>query len=109
MLANVLLLVRPELAGRTVLIVEGNQVVRLLRSSGEGRTGLSLVGKPGDLLSLLPTVGDAEGVITEGLRYPLRDETLYLGQARGVSNEFDAGVAGVSLRRGMLLAIHTIT
>ncbi len=89
MLANVLLLTRPELAGLDVTIVDGHETVRLLR--GDRRNAIvELAGAPGDLLSLLPVGGDAEGVTTEGLLYPLRDETLYLGRARGVSNVFTA-------------------
>ena len=90
MLANVLLLARPDLAGRDVMLVEGNQVLRALRGTGAAPGLLELAGAPGDLLTLLPIGGDAEGITTEGLRYPLRDETLFLGQARGVSNVFDA-------------------
>lgn len=109
MLANVLLLTRPELAGLDVALVDGNETVRLLR--GDRRGGaiarLDLAGAPGDLLSLLPLEGDVEGVTTEGLLYPLHDETLHLGQARGLSNVFTAPGAAVTLRRGLLLAIHT--
>ena len=58
------------------------------------------VALPGDLLSLLPLGGDAIGVTTEGLQYPLHDETLFLGQARGVSNVFTGSRAAITLRRG---------
>jgi thiamine pyrophosphokinase len=68
---------------------------------------LALTGAAGDLLSLLPLGGDAAGVTTAGLAYPLRDETLYLGQARGISNVFEGVEAQVWLRDGMLLVIHT--
>jgi thiamine pyrophosphokinase len=108
MLANILLLVRPELASVEVTIVEGQESVRLLR--GETQDGepasLTLSGKPGDQLSLLPVGGDAVGVATEGLVYPLRDETLFFGQARGVSNLFATATARVSLRSGLLLVIQ---
>jgi thiamine pyrophosphokinase len=58
-------------------------------------------------LSLLPVGEDAAGVTTRGLAYPLRDETLYLGQCRGVSNVFESTTVQVWLRTGLLLAIHT--
>jgi len=103
LLANVLLLARPELVGTDVLIADGPETVRLLR----GMTDLELMGQPGDLLSLLPVGGDAEGVTTRGLFYPLRDETLFLGQARGISNVFVETRPRISLRRGLLLVIHT--
>jgi thiamine pyrophosphokinase len=110
MLANVLLLARPELNGLDVTIADGAETVRLLRGyrHSPGRVAhLELAGAPGDLLSLLPVGEDAVGVITEGLLYPLHDETLFLGQARGVSNVFTAPRVAVALRGGLLLVIHT--
>jgi thiamine pyrophosphokinase len=65
-----------------------------------------LQGSPGELVSLLPLHGPAEGVVTEGLRYPLQGETLAPGSSRGVSNVFAAPSARVTLERGVLLAIR---
>jgi thiamine pyrophosphokinase len=107
-LANVLLLARPELAGLDVRIVEGRQTLRLLRGGTVVHPAhLALAGSPGDLLSLLPLGGDAVGATTAGLAYPLRNETLYFGQARGVSNVFEETEAHIWLKEGMLLVIHT--
>jgi thiamine pyrophosphokinase len=112
LLANVFLLARPDLRGRDVRISDGPETVRLLwGASGEGQaaapTALEVCGAPGDLLSLLPLGGDAEGVSTEGLLYPLADETLHAGRGRGVSNVLLGPVARVMLRKGMLLVTHT--
>lgn len=109
MLANILLLARPELTGIPARILEGATAIRLLRGPAEDGTPaeMALHGLTGDLLSLLPIGGDAVGVTTEGLCYPLRDETLYLGQARGVSNVFETATPRVRLRTGVLLVIHT--
>jgi thiamine pyrophosphokinase len=109
MLANVLLLARPELTGRRVTLADGRESIRLLRGDGSSPAHLELSGAPGDLLSLLPLAGDADGVTTEGLQYPLHDETLFLGQARGISNVFSGSRAGITLRRGLLLVVHIIT
>ena len=111
LLANVLLLARPDLAGRRVTLADGRESIRLLRQRGgeAAPAHLELLGTPGDLLSLLPLGCDAVGVTTEGLQYPLHDETLFLGQARGVSNVFTAARADIALRRGLLLVIHTVT
>lgn len=102
LLANVLLLARPDLAGLDVVIADGRETVRLLRGPG----GLTLRGAAGDLLTLLPLGGDAAGVTTRGLAYPLQDETLYLGRGRGVSNVFVAEAAEISLRQGALLVVQ---
>ena len=116
MLANVLLLARRELIGVEAVIADGAQTLRLLRGDAAQRGNaaqtaegacLALAGAPGDLLTLLPLAGDAEGVSTAGLLYPLADETLFFAQARGVSNVFDAATARIWLRRGLLLVIHT--
>ncbi|MCX6027955.1 MAG: hypothetical protein NT169_01475 [Chloroflexi bacterium] len=88
----------------------GLRLGRCPRQSGGLRYGaahLALTGTQGDLLSLLPIGGDAVGVTTAGLAYPLRDETLYFGQARGVSNVFEGAEAEVWLREGMMLVIQT--
>ena len=53
-------------------------------------------GAPGSTVSLLPFGGDADGVTTDGLVYPLADESLALGSARGVSNVI--GVANDQIR-----------
>lgn len=104
LLGNVFLLARPDLTGRDVYIADGAEVVRLLRGPG----GRSFAGRPNDLLSLLPLGDDAVGVTTLGLLYPLYDDTLYLGESRGISNVFTASEASVYLREGMLLITHIL-
>jgi len=109
LLANVLLLTRPDLVGRDIVLVDGAETIRLLVGLGpDGAPAhLALSGKAGDLLTLLPLGADAEGVSTAGLHYPLADETLFEGRARGVSNVFVGTHARVTLRRGRLLVIQT--
>lgn len=65
-----------------------------------------MTGEPGELVSLLPLHGAVEGVVTEGLVFPLRHETLEPGSTRGVSNVFAAPEAHVALERGVLLAVR---
>ncbi len=101
-LANLLLLALPVLAGREVVIAAGAWTVRCLH----GGVTATFHGQPGDTLSLLPLGGDAVGVITRGLTYPLCGETLHFGLTRGVSNEFDGEIATVSLRAGLLWCLH---
>ncbi|MER3418849.1 MAG: thiamine diphosphokinase, partial [Chloroflexota bacterium] len=67
---------------------------------------LDLPGRVGALVSFLPFSGDAVGITTEGLRYPLRDELLRLGPARGISNVRLTPTASVTLRAGRLLVIE---
>jgi len=101
-LSNIYLLALPELKGRDVRLVAGNQEAWLMHP---GETIIS--GAKGDTLSLVPLDGMVEGVETEHLYYPLRAETLTFGPARGVSNVMTADRAIVRSRRGELLIIHT--
>jgi thiamine pyrophosphokinase len=101
-LANLLLLTLPRLAGVVVRIVAGGEEAILVHGGG----ALVLDGAPGDVVSLLPLGGDARGVTTAGLAWPLRGETLPFGYSRGVSNEMTAAAARVELEAGYLLAIH---
>jgi len=101
-LANLLLLAMPALEGRDVRFADGAWTIRMIRP---GRA-LRLDGQPGDRLSLIPLGGEAEGVTSTGLAYPLDEETLHFGPARGVSNVFEEAAITVSLRRGRLWCFH---
>jgi thiamine pyrophosphokinase len=100
LLGGLLVLAADWLAGVRVDAQIGAAAVHVIR--GE-RT---LVGEPGELVSLLAVHGPAAGVVTEGLVYTLRDETLVLGSTRGVSNVFAERVARVALGRGVLLGVR---
>ena len=104
-LANLLLLALPVLTGHEVVIAAGEWTVRCLR----GGEMVTFHGQPGDTLSLVPLGGDAVGVTTYGLAYPLRDETLFFGPARGVSNVLADETATVSLRTGLLWCFNVST
>jgi thiamine pyrophosphokinase len=64
-------------------------------------------GAPGDTVSLLAWGKPAEGIVTSGLQYPLKAETLSPYLTRGVSNVMTAEKATVSLTSGLLLCVHT--
>ena len=100
-MANVLLLAGFDSV--PIKIVDGPSVCWLVK--GPGNTAID--GQVGDLLSLLPLTGDAGGIRTSGLYYPLQGETLYFGKPRGVSNVLTQEHAEVSLERGLLLVIHS--
>jgi thiamine pyrophosphokinase len=103
-LANVLLLSRPELAGMRVTLLDNANEVALLR----GGEHWDWTGAPGELVSLLPLGGPAEGVWTRGLRWPLRGDRLEAGSTRGVSNEAVAAAVEVRLAAGQLLVTRAL-
>lgn len=101
-IANILLLTHPDFSDLPIKLIDGDQVVRLLRP------GMNpIVGARGDTVSLIPLGGAAEGITTRQLQYPLWDETLRLGPARGISNVMLADTANVKLTGGLLLLVHT--
>jgi thiamine pyrophosphokinase len=112
-LANAWLLGHPVLGGRTAILLDASTRVRLLSSPSEGSAGTIrraeaiLAGAPGGLVSLFPFGEDAVGVTTDGLAYPLQDEPLRAGPARGLSNVRIGTEARVSLRAGRLLIVET--
>jgi thiamine pyrophosphokinase len=97
---SLLLLGSERFAGLELDALVGDALVHVVRSA---RT---LHGTPGELLTLLPLGGAAEGVTTSGLEYPLDGETLGSGSTRGVSNVFTSAEAGVTVAEGILLAIR---
>lgn len=103
MLANLYLLAMPALRARLVRIVDGRQTLWLI---GPGQHRID--GAPGDTLSLIPLTPEAAGITTQGLQYPLRGESLYIGAARGVSNVLLGSEAQVTLGAGQLFVVHTV-
>jgi thiamine pyrophosphokinase len=102
-ISNIYLLSLPLFEGRDIKLVAGKQALWLARAGTH-----EIVGAAGDTISLIPLNGTARGVRTEALYYPLHDEDLYFGPARGVSNVMNGERAAVTLREGVLLVIHTI-
>ncbi len=102
-LSNVYLLALPELNGRDVRLMARAQEAWL---AYPGATVID--GAPGDTVSLLPLTGVVSGIRTENLYYPLRNEQLVFGPARGISNVLEAERARVWLQEGILLIVHTL-
>lgn len=100
LLSALLLLASDRYADVEIDALVGDTLVHVVRGSR------SLSGDPGDLVTLLPLGGAADGVSTEGLAYPLRGETLAPGSSRGVSNVFSTPEAIVTVERGVVLALR---
>ena len=100
-LANLHLPAAEAFASVRIRLLDGPQEVFLLR---RGETA-EVTGSPGDTVSLIPIGGDAQGVTTSGLEYPLKGETLAFGATRGVSNVLLEESATVHLQGGLLLCV----
>ena len=104
LIANLELLALSELADLPVQMVDDRTRVSLIQGPG----ARDLAGRIGDHVSLLPLGPGVEGVTTAGLAWPLNDEALPLGPARGLSNVRTTPVARVTVRAGLLFAVETI-
>jgi thiamine pyrophosphokinase len=101
-LANLLLLTDASLAGLDLRAVRGPTTIRAVHAGQQ----VTLDGRPGDLVTLLPIGGDASGVTTRGLRWELADATLRAGRTRGLSNEAVGRAPSVSVGLGTLLVVE---
>ena len=108
-LANIGLLAHPALAGRTARLLDASTRVSLASAPAPdgAPTRVPLPGRVGDVVSLLPFGEGVAGVTTSGFRYPLADEDLPAGPARGLSNVRLDGGAFVTVRRGRLLIVES--
>lgn len=97
MLTNIFLIFKGE---RITLADEHNEIYGIT-----GGERLTLSGKKGKTLSIIPVNGDLAGIVTEGLEYPLRNETLYFGRGRGNSNVVTADVCSIRAKSGMAAVI----
>jgi thiamine pyrophosphokinase len=100
-LANLLLPSAPGLLMIPIRILDGAQEIQILRPG----VNHILFGQPRDTVSLIPVGGDAHGIETDGLEYPLRNETLFFGATRGVSNQLLGAQASVQFQAGWLLCV----
>jgi thiamine pyrophosphokinase len=97
-IANVLLAVHIRFSQLSIRLLDGLTEFAVLR----GESHVDINDRSGDTLSLIPIGGDAHGITTHGLVYPLADETLFFGSSRGVSNII-ISKAQVIIRAGILL------
>jgi thiamine pyrophosphokinase len=99
-LGNISLLTNPEFIDADIRLDDGITEAFFI-------TPRSIIqGKAGDTISLFPWGNPVEGVSTDGLVYPLNDETLFPYRTRSISNQMLAETAKVSLKQGLLLCVH---
>ena len=99
-LANLLLLTHRRLRSIEVCLYSRRWRVWLVRHQ------ITLTGRIGDTVSLIPITARVTGIETQGLEYPLHGQSLLRGPARGVSNVMTAPVASVRCRSGLLMVMH---
>jgi thiamine pyrophosphokinase len=100
-LGNLSLLNREDLRGVQVRMDDGRDELELIHSKA------MIHGAAWDIISLIPLGGEAGGVTTRGLQFPLENEILYPQKTRGISNRMTGESATIGLETGALICIHT--
>ena len=100
-LANLLLPALPDFENVPIILMDGAQEMSIVGKC----KNYSIVGRPGDTVSLIPISGDVSGVTTQGLKFPLKNETLFFGSSRGVSNVLLASEASIDVEQGLLVCV----
>jgi thiamine pyrophosphokinase len=102
MLANIMLLTRPDYASVPIILVDGLQTAQLLHS----HASITINGQPGDTLSLIPLTGTVTNVTLKNVEWPLEKTTLSLGDTLTVSNRLITDQATVGIGEGLVLIVH---
>ena len=100
-LGNIALLSDSRMDKLEVRLDDGVEEAFLCRGQAE------VSGNAGDIVSLIPWAGEVTNVRTEGLKWPLNNETLHPEKTRGISNELIGTSAFINLSSGLLLIVHT--
>ena len=102
MLANIFLLSRQLYRGIRMTLLDGYQWAALVRA---GET-LTVPGRKGDTVSLIPLSPAVSNVTFTGVQWPLEKAALEFGSTWSVSNKMTETEAKVSIRSGLLLVVH---
>lgn len=98
-LANIFLLKQFADTQTDAYIVDEHNEIRFTKNEN------IIYGKKGNIVSIIPVTGDLTGVTTEGLDYPLNNETLVFGETRGVSNIMKSDKCKITITNGQGLII----
>lgn len=101
-LGNISLITDPKFSTFDIQLSDGVEEIFLCRDQALVKGG------SGDIVSLIPWGGEASGVETENLKWPLRKEILYPYKTRGISNEMLGEEASVKISSGLLLIVHRV-
>jgi thiamine pyrophosphokinase len=100
-LANIGLLVLFSNEETKIELDDGQEHVQLVREK------LTIKGKQGDIISLIPLCENAEVVSTRGLKYALMKDNLLPNRTRGISNVMEGDEAIIEISKGTVICIHS--
>ena len=96
-LANIMLLKKMADLNINARIIDDHNCIYLVLDH------LTLPGRPGEFLSIIPMTEEVSGVTLEGLEFPLKDAQMEMGSSLGISNRFASKEAVISIRQGILI------
>lgn len=96
-LANILLLKKLAAHNIPACVIDPHNEVYLVLDT------LTLTGKPGQLLSIIPVTHQVTGITLAGLEYPLNNATLYMADTLGISNVFKEERVSIRIKSGILI------
>lgn len=102
LIANIFLLAKVQTENQSIKIkiIEGKKEIYILNKE------ITINGKVGDEISIIPVSSKLEGITTDGLYYRLIDDTLLFGTTRGISNVMKQTQIKISVKKGVALVIH---
>jgi thiamine pyrophosphokinase len=89
--------------GARAIILDSKNIITILKNDEMGVARLNEF----KYVSIIPLDEMILGVSTEGLKYPLKDETLYRKMGRGISNELVAEKGKIIVKEGSALVIYS--
>lgn len=104
-LANIFLLAKIQTENKSIKIkiIEGNKEMYIFDKE------IIVNGQIGDEVSIIPVSEKLTGVVTDGLEYQLKNETLFFGSTRGISNVLNKTSAKITATDGTALLTHQFT
>jgi thiamine pyrophosphokinase len=100
-IANIFLLKQLSLQQIPARIINKTNEIHIVTSA------LTLSGRPGDYLSLIPLSEKVEGVTLKGLVYPLTNADILMGSSLGVSNCFQEKKVTITIKKGILIVTRS--
>lgn len=98
-LATTLCLCNPKDSNISIWATDGERKMWILHDE------LHLQQAPSSTLSLIPVVAEVTGITTTGLRWPLKQETIFAHSTRAISNICEGSEQHISIKTGVLLVI----
>lgn len=102
LMTNIFLLAKTQIQNKLVKIkiIEGKKEIFILNKE------ITINGKIGDEVSIIPVSEKLKGVVTDGLEYQLKNEALFFGSTRGISNVMNKTSAKITVIDGIALITY---